>query len=160
MSRLPTQFLGASFAQPTNQRFPYVMPLSIANHYRPSYESLPPNFSLLQNMMAGAFAGIAVRVLKQPPSKRWSDIAGKLTLATGAHCHVPSRRNQGSYISNLTSPSPPSLTCDNNLDPHASPQSECDDRLHWSSTKHVPNSLSRGCFEPMARNVQRHCWSW
>lgn len=26
-----------------------------------SYESLPPNFSLLQNMAAGAFAGIAVR---------------------------------------------------------------------------------------------------
>lgn len=25
-----------------------------------SYESLPPNFSLLQNMAAGAFAGIAV----------------------------------------------------------------------------------------------------
>jgi hypothetical protein len=27
-----------------------------------SYESLPPNFSLLQNMAAGAFAGIAVRL--------------------------------------------------------------------------------------------------
>ncbi len=25
-----------------------------------SYESLPPNFSLVQNMVAGAFAGIAV----------------------------------------------------------------------------------------------------
>lgn len=25
-----------------------------------SYEGLPPNFSLLQNMAAGAFAGIAV----------------------------------------------------------------------------------------------------
>ena len=25
-----------------------------------SYEGLPPNFSLLQNMTAGAFAGIAV----------------------------------------------------------------------------------------------------
>lgn len=26
-----------------------------------SYEGLPPNFSLVQNMAAGAFAGIAVR---------------------------------------------------------------------------------------------------
>jgi hypothetical protein len=28
-----------------------------------SYEGLPPNFSLLQNMVAGAFAGIAVSFL-------------------------------------------------------------------------------------------------
>lgn len=38
------------------------------NHYRlltggDSYEGLPPNFSLLQNMVAGAFAGIAVSFL-------------------------------------------------------------------------------------------------
>lgn len=26
-----------------------------------SYEALPPNFSVWENMMAGAFAGIAVR---------------------------------------------------------------------------------------------------
>lgn len=32
------------------------------NFFDISYESLPPNFSLLQNMAAGAFAGIAVRV--------------------------------------------------------------------------------------------------
>jgi hypothetical protein len=31
-----------------------------------SYESLPPNFSLLQNMVAGAFAGIAVRQRQEP----------------------------------------------------------------------------------------------
>lgn len=30
-----------------------------------SYEALPPNFSLLQNMTAGAFAGIAVRPLSR-----------------------------------------------------------------------------------------------
>jgi hypothetical protein len=30
----------------------------------PSYESLPPNFSLSQNMAAGAFAGIAVRNIR------------------------------------------------------------------------------------------------
>jgi hypothetical protein len=30
------------------------------DHFLHSYESLPPNFSLLQNMVAGAFAGIAV----------------------------------------------------------------------------------------------------
>ena len=28
-----------------------------------SYESLPPNFSLTQNMVAGAFAGIAVHTI-------------------------------------------------------------------------------------------------
>jgi hypothetical protein len=32
-----------------------------------SYESLPPNFSLTANMVAGAFAGIAVC----PPSRQW-----------------------------------------------------------------------------------------
>ena len=31
----------------------------------PSYESLPPNFSLTQNMVAGAFAGIAVYNIEQ-----------------------------------------------------------------------------------------------
>lgn len=31
-----------------------------ADRYLNSYESLPPNFSLVQNMVAGAFAGIAV----------------------------------------------------------------------------------------------------
>lgn len=31
-----------------------------------SYESLPPNFSLAQNMAAGAFAGIAVRPKLDP----------------------------------------------------------------------------------------------
>jgi hypothetical protein len=30
-----------------------------------SYESLPPNFSLLQNMAAGAFAGIAVCLISR-----------------------------------------------------------------------------------------------
>jgi hypothetical protein len=32
----------------------------------PSYESLPPNFSLLQNMAAGAFAGIAEHTVMYP----------------------------------------------------------------------------------------------
>lgn len=35
-----------------------------------SYESLPPNFSLLQNMVAGAFAGIAVRTEASPVPSR------------------------------------------------------------------------------------------
>ena len=30
------------------------------------YESLPPNFSLAANMLAGAFAGIAVRLTAKP----------------------------------------------------------------------------------------------
>jgi hypothetical protein len=41
-----------------------------------SYESLPPNFSLAANMMAGAFAGIAVCIRRNPniscPSLTWS----------------------------------------------------------------------------------------
>jgi hypothetical protein len=32
----------------------------------PTYESLPPNFSLLQNMAAGAFAGIAEHTVMYP----------------------------------------------------------------------------------------------
>lgn len=32
----------------------------VADPWEYSYEALPPNFSLLQNMLAGAFAGIAV----------------------------------------------------------------------------------------------------
>ncbi len=39
--------------------YPYTR-LPIANLGLNSYEGLPPNFSLLQNMAAGAFAGIAV----------------------------------------------------------------------------------------------------
>ncbi|KAK4641968.1 Fe(2+) transporter [Podospora pseudocomata] len=45
------------------------------------YEALPPNFSLLQNMAAGAFAGIAehcamypidaVKVSRAPPLSTW-----------------------------------------------------------------------------------------
>jgi hypothetical protein len=31
-----------------------------------SYEALPPNFSLTANMLAGAFAGIAVRLRARP----------------------------------------------------------------------------------------------
>lgn len=37
-------------------------------HAYSSYEALPPNFSLLQNMAAGAFAGIAVCFL--PPLRQ------------------------------------------------------------------------------------------
>jgi hypothetical protein len=35
--------------------------VQIADSVSNSYEGLPPNFSLLQNMTAGALAGIAVR---------------------------------------------------------------------------------------------------
>lgn len=37
---------------------------------RNSYESLPPNFSLAQNMVAGAFAGIAVCAHRRFPAYR------------------------------------------------------------------------------------------
>jgi hypothetical protein len=49
------------------------------------YESLPPNFSLLQNMAAGAFAGIAVH---HPRRCHCLDIP--LTVpVVGAYRHVP-----------------------------------------------------------------------
>jgi asparaginyl-tRNA synthetase len=41
------------FPMPCARRSPLLTPFA-------SYESLPPNFSLTANMMAGAFAGIAV----------------------------------------------------------------------------------------------------
>lgn len=63
---------------------------------RSSYEGLPPNFSLLQNMAAGAFAGIAVGGPPSMPSRpffRGASCRGiehwRLTGAAGTHCHVP-----------------------------------------------------------------------
>jgi hypothetical protein len=57
-----------------------------------SYESLPPNFSLLQNMAAGAFAGIAVCHPRSNPAL--GPVLG-LTEALGTHGYVPYRCNQG-----------------------------------------------------------------
>lgn len=53
-----------------------------------SYESLPPDFSLADNMIAGAFAGIAV-IFPNRPSKPFStfeNFQAKVTL--GALCDV------------------------------------------------------------------------
>ena len=57
----------------------------------PSYEGLPPNFSLAANMAAGAFAGIAVCTFKSRDTRQ-----SRLTTYTGALCHVPYRSSQGS----------------------------------------------------------------
>jgi hypothetical protein len=54
-----------------------------------SYEALPPNFSLGANMLAGAFAGIAVRIRSR--RDRWTPADG----ATGTLGHVPRRHAQG-----------------------------------------------------------------
>ena len=56
-----------------------------------SYESLPPDFTLLQNMAAGAFAGIAVSCPFQNPVT--SRTLNPWTL--GAFCHVSRRYPQG-----------------------------------------------------------------
>ena len=62
-----------------------------------SYETLPPNFSLADNMLAGAFAGIAVRL---PLSIRvlllLLDV--KAHIEPGAHWYVSSRSAQGDYV--------------------------------------------------------------
>jgi hypothetical protein len=44
---------------PNTSTAPTSAALTVADHTA-SYESLPPNFSLSANMIAGAFAGIAV----------------------------------------------------------------------------------------------------
>lgn len=49
------------------------LPMTLTRWSTRSYESLPPNFSLLQNMAAGAFAGIAVR----RPRKHRDTIGGR-----------------------------------------------------------------------------------
>lgn len=68
-----------------------------ANSFDISYESLPPNFSLLQNMAAGAFAGIAVRVALLLDRATFSTTCAlptqararsSLTGELGTHCHV------------------------------------------------------------------------
>lgn len=53
-----------------------------------SYETLPPNFSLADNMLAGAFAGIAVRPsLSIRAHLLVSDLEAH--IEAGAHCYVP-----------------------------------------------------------------------
>jgi hypothetical protein len=56
-----------------------------------SYESLPPNFSLLQNMVAGAFAGIAVsQTIDVQGISRGRNINGRV----GTYCYVSHWCNQ------------------------------------------------------------------
>lgn len=55
-----------------------------------SYEALPPNFSLVQNMLAGAFAGIAVSLSCTPwhagfPVQKLS----QSNMLIGTYCYVP-----------------------------------------------------------------------
>lgn len=47
------------------------------------YEALPPNFSLAQNMAAGAFAGIAVSLLiaEELPGNYWSRDRSELLVS-------------------------------------------------------------------------------
>jgi hypothetical protein len=75
---------------------------------RASYEALPPNFSLTANMLAGAFAGIAVR----PRGRRHVHILTDMPIGTLGD--VPGRPAQGAQLS-LPSPS---CTTDNALTPN------------------------------------------
>ena len=59
--------------------------------YCNSYEGLPPNYSVGANMVAGAFAGIAVSVLAAPASVK--DCLADSTI--GAYGHVPRRFLEG-----------------------------------------------------------------
>jgi hypothetical protein len=60
-----------------------------------SYEGLPPDYTLGHNMLAGAFAGIAVRFFSLAPQRR-KHILG-LTSASGTFGDVPSRSLEGVY---------------------------------------------------------------
>ena len=57
-----------------------------------SYEALPPNFSILQNCAAGAFAGIAVR---RPPLNYTRIEQHQAYANIGAFCNVPCRYVEG-----------------------------------------------------------------
>jgi hypothetical protein len=76
-----------------------------------SYEALPPNFSLAQNMAAGAFAGIAVglrlpaRALSLSLCVRTRGRSVLTAMPTGTYYHVSDRCSQGSPP---TRPGPPS----------------------------------------------------
>lgn len=48
------------------------------------YEGLPPNFTLVENMAAGAFAGIAVSFAFDPTMRETT-----VDIALGTHPHVP-----------------------------------------------------------------------
>ena len=52
-----------------------------------SYEALPPNFSVPENCLAGAFAGIAVGL------SNLKDL--RVDIQTGTLCHVPCRYAKG-----------------------------------------------------------------
>ena len=59
-----------------------------------SFESLPPNYSLGANMLAGAFAGIAVSLLCY-----WKDcFSRRADNYEGALRHVSSRSLEGSVV--------------------------------------------------------------
>lgn len=59
---LPLHHAYSNKLRNTTDFFPKpILHLADTNPLSNSYESLPPNFSLVQNMAAGAFAGIAVR---------------------------------------------------------------------------------------------------
>jgi hypothetical protein len=57
-----------------------------------SYEALPPNFSLTANMLAGAFAGIAVR------SELAADVWTATNLTIGALGDVPRGSSEGMQL--------------------------------------------------------------
>jgi solute carrier family 25 (mitochondrial iron transporter), member 28/37 len=56
---------------------------------RTSYEALPPNYGLTHNMLAGAFAGIAVR------KNVYRDGDGRLTGGLGTYGDVPCGFDEG-----------------------------------------------------------------
>lgn len=66
--------------------------LSRPSNFPLSYETLPSHFSLADNMLAGAFAGIAVRLLVFLSGK----FEAKLSL--GAYCYVPCGSFEGEKL--------------------------------------------------------------
>lgn len=66
--------------------------LSKPSKHHLSYETLPSHFSLADNMLAGAFAGIAVRLLGLFSGK------SEAKIITGAYRHVPCGSFEGEKL--------------------------------------------------------------
>lgn len=121
---------------------------SVANEW-PSYEGLPPNFSLLQNMAAGAFAGIAVSDRRPRLVSR-----ARTDSLTGAHGHVSSRCYQGqsgTWACRLA------RIIDFLVDSYANSQPNTLSHVQWNHTRRISDSHGRGFPQSVERHVKCDC---
>lgn len=120
-----------------------------------SYESLPPNFSLLQNMAAGAFAGIAVWGRMRTRGQLYNaDILRRNTQSCiqsmQSRCGLSLRRRFfiSSFI-NVTSPT--------YIDPNASSDVRFSKCTRWSHSGYIPHGQRGRVFKSLARCIECRC---